>query len=219
MKKRAFVTAAAALLAAPLLAAPVLDQDAGRFFDTFSTGDAVPGPSLSSASGVAVGGSAGDGYLTLAKQTPAPVTVRILQTTWTGGPGAATSTDLGGTTGFTAETANVLWENVFGELLVPALVVSQDGLSPRKNPVSPLRSAETVEDYYGYDGGASRAPYPAASTIMLSTGETAVVVQNNMKNLERPKIRILTTPDGKAVDKPYELDLSAHPEFAIQSVQ
>ncbi|OGG05383.1 MAG: hypothetical protein A3F83_15570 [Candidatus Glassbacteria bacterium RIFCSPLOWO2_12_FULL_58_11] len=63
------------------------------------------------------------------------------------------------------------------------------------------------------------APYPAASTVMLTTGETAVVVQNNMKNLERPKIRILNTPDGKAVEKPYELDLSAHPEFAIQSVQ
>ncbi len=63
------------------------------------------------------------------------------------------------------------------------------------------------------------APYPAASTVLLNTGETAVVLKNDMKNIERPQVRVLTTPDGKELDKPYEVDLAKKMEYTIQSVQ
>jgi HD-GYP domain-containing protein (c-di-GMP phosphodiesterase class II) len=63
------------------------------------------------------------------------------------------------------------------------------------------------------------APYPAATTVLLNTGETAVVVKNDIKNIARPIVRILSTPDGKPLDKPYEINLAEKPEYSIKSVQ
>ncbi len=63
------------------------------------------------------------------------------------------------------------------------------------------------------------APYPAASTVLLNTGETAVVVANDTQKIDRPLVRILTTPDGKEIEKPYEIDLAKETEITIQSVQ
>jgi HD-GYP domain-containing protein (c-di-GMP phosphodiesterase class II) len=63
------------------------------------------------------------------------------------------------------------------------------------------------------------APYPAASTVLLSTGETAVVVTNDTKKPDRPLVRVLTTADGKEVEKPREIDLAKETEITIQSVQ
>ena len=63
------------------------------------------------------------------------------------------------------------------------------------------------------------APYPAASTVRLNSGETAVVVKNDPKNITRPVVRILTTKEGKPVEKPYEVELTKVPELSIQSVQ
>ncbi len=63
------------------------------------------------------------------------------------------------------------------------------------------------------------APYPAASTVLLNTGEKAVVVKNNIKNIGRPQVRVLTTPDGKELGKPFEVNLASQPEYTIQSVQ
>lgn len=63
------------------------------------------------------------------------------------------------------------------------------------------------------------APYPAASTVLLNTKETAVVVKNDPKNIDRPIVRILTTPDGKSLDKTFEINLVQHPEYSIQSIQ
>ena len=63
------------------------------------------------------------------------------------------------------------------------------------------------------------ARFPAASTVVLNTGETGVVVQNHADNLDRPLIRILTTPDGKPVDKPFERDLAKEREFSIQDIR
>lgn len=63
------------------------------------------------------------------------------------------------------------------------------------------------------------AHYPAASTVLLNTGERGVVVANNNQQLNRPLVRVLTTPDGKDLDKPFEIDLAKQTEYSIQSVQ
>jgi len=63
------------------------------------------------------------------------------------------------------------------------------------------------------------ALYPAGSTVVLNTGESAVVVTNNPTKIGRPLLRILTTPDGREIDKPFEVDLATHTEYQIQSVQ
>jgi len=63
------------------------------------------------------------------------------------------------------------------------------------------------------------APYPAASTVLLSTGETAVVVANDTRKIDRPLVRVLFTPDGKEIEKPYEIDLAKETKITIQSVQ
>jgi len=65
----------------------------------------------------------------------------------------------------------------------------------------------------------SVARFPAASTVVLNTGETGVVVQNHADNLDRPLVRILTTPDGKPVDKPFEMDLAKERELSIQDIR
>lgn len=63
------------------------------------------------------------------------------------------------------------------------------------------------------------APYPAGSTVVLNTGETAVVVANNPGRIDRPLVRVLAAPDGRQLDKPVELDLVRRPEYQIQNVQ
>lgn len=63
------------------------------------------------------------------------------------------------------------------------------------------------------------AHYPAASTVVLNTGEISVVVANNNQQLDRPLVRVLTTPDGKDLDKPFEIDLAKQSEYSIKSVQ
>ena len=63
------------------------------------------------------------------------------------------------------------------------------------------------------------APYPAASTVLLSTGESAVVVSNSSKTIDRPLVRVLKSQDGKDIDKPFEINLADSPEITIKSVQ
>jgi len=63
------------------------------------------------------------------------------------------------------------------------------------------------------------APYPAGVTVLLNTGEKAVVVSNDPKKPDRPLVRVLTTPDGTEIDKPFEIDLAKETELTIQSVQ
>ncbi|ASS76311.1 hypothetical protein CIG75_16065 [Tumebacillus algifaecis] len=52
------------------------------------------------------------------------------------------------------------------------------------------------------------ALYPLGLTVMLNTGETAVVVDINTKFPHRPILRVLKDADGHEVRYPYEVDLS-----------
>ena len=63
------------------------------------------------------------------------------------------------------------------------------------------------------------ASYPVGSTIVLSTGETAVVMKNDPENIDRPLVRVLTTPDGKEIEKPFEINLATESEYTIKAVQ
>lgn len=63
------------------------------------------------------------------------------------------------------------------------------------------------------------ARFPVASTVVLNTGETAVVVQNRAENLDRPLVRVLTSPDGRTLEKPFELDLLKERELSIQDIR
>jgi len=63
------------------------------------------------------------------------------------------------------------------------------------------------------------ASFPVGSTVILNSGEIAVVTKNNQENINSPQVRVLKTPDGKDVEKPYEIDLAAKTEYQIKSVQ
>ncbi|MEA2063962.1 MAG: HD-GYP domain-containing protein [Gemmatimonadota bacterium] len=63
------------------------------------------------------------------------------------------------------------------------------------------------------------ARYPIGGTVVLNTGETAVVLSNNKDQMDRPVVRVLTTPDGKDLDKFHEIDLSSQTEYEIESVK
>ena len=63
------------------------------------------------------------------------------------------------------------------------------------------------------------APFPAASTVALNTGEIGVVVSNNEEHLDRPIVRILKSPDGKELEKPYEIDLAKNADYVIEDVR
>ncbi|MBB3108515.1 HD-GYP domain-containing protein (c-di-GMP phosphodiesterase class II) [Paenibacillus phyllosphaerae] len=49
--------------------------------------------------------------------------------------------------------------------------------------------------------------YPIATTVLLSTGQIAVVCRNNMLAVHRPTVRILREPDGNPPAAPYEIEL------------
>lgn len=49
--------------------------------------------------------------------------------------------------------------------------------------------------------------YPVATTVLLSTGQIAVVSANNSLAVHRPTVRIVEEKDGSRPTKPYEIDL------------
>ncbi|MDQ1909467.1 HD-GYP domain-containing protein [Paenibacillus sp. GD4] len=52
------------------------------------------------------------------------------------------------------------------------------------------------------------AVYPLGLTLTLSTGERGVVVRINPNVPQRPVVRVLTDPEGRALTQPYEVDLA-----------
>jgi HD-GYP domain-containing protein (c-di-GMP phosphodiesterase class II) len=49
--------------------------------------------------------------------------------------------------------------------------------------------------------------YPVSTTVMLNTGQIGVISANHPGAVQRPTVRVLREPDGRAVSAPYELDL------------
>lgn len=62
------------------------------------------------------------------------------------------------------------------------------------------------------------AIYPLGITVMLSTGETGVVVDVNSQFPQRPIVRILEDADGRELQQPVEIDLSKHLSIVITGV-
>jgi HD-GYP domain-containing protein (c-di-GMP phosphodiesterase class II) len=49
--------------------------------------------------------------------------------------------------------------------------------------------------------------YPPGNLVKLTTGETAVVLQVHAPDPHRPRVRIITTPDGTKLESPYDRNL------------
>lgn len=59
------------------------------------------------------------------------------------------------------------------------------------------------------------APYPVGSRVILNTREIGVVVDVNQAERSRPIIRLLYQPDGRRIDRNYEVDLVKERNLAI----
>lgn len=59
------------------------------------------------------------------------------------------------------------------------------------------------------------ALYPIGLSVVLNTGEEAVVVAYNQGIPSRPVVRVLTEPDGTKLSTPYEIDLSKNLQIVI----
>ncbi len=59
------------------------------------------------------------------------------------------------------------------------------------------------------------ALYPIGMTVLLNTGETAVVVDYNRHDPSRPIVRIVTDPQGASLKEGIEIDLSRQDHYHI----
>lgn len=93
----------------------------------------------------------------------------------------------------------------------------------------PMLPHEALEVLYGgagtlYDMDKVRrlrdnmALFPRGTTVRLSTGEIGVVSGLHDDSKQRPIVRIIRTPDGDSVPKPYEVDLKRQLHLMISSV-
>ncbi|RNB85011.1 HD-GYP domain-containing protein [Brevibacillus fluminis] len=74
-------------------------------------------------------------------------------------------------------------------------------------------SKELVEDFKS-----TVALYPLGISVVLTTGETGVVINNRAELSSRPLLRIYKGPDGQDID-PYELDLAKNLHIMIVSCE
>jgi len=61
----------------------------------------------------------------------------------------------------------------------------------------------------------SVATYPEGVTVKLNTGEEGVVIKYEFSAPARPLVRIIKDPNGKRIEKPYDLDLAKHLNIMI----
>lgn len=57
--------------------------------------------------------------------------------------------------------------------------------------------------------------YPIATTLLLSTGQEAVVTQNNDLAVHRPRVRVIAEADGRPPKSPYEIELKNEMHITI----
>lgn len=62
------------------------------------------------------------------------------------------------------------------------------------------------------------ALFPIGTTVMLNTGEKAVVTQTSKKYPTRPKVRVFIGGEGKLITPPYEIDLAYSSNYFITRV-
>lgn len=62
------------------------------------------------------------------------------------------------------------------------------------------------------------ALFPVGTTVILNTGEKAVVIQTIRKHPTRPKVRVFIDRDGKQIAPPYEINLVYSSNYFITRV-
>jgi hypothetical protein len=60
--------------------------------------------------------------------------------------------------------------------------------------------------------------YPIGSTVEMSDSSLAQVIDSNPENPKLPRIRILTTPERKALAEPKEVNMIDDSELSIRRV-
>ncbi len=167
---------------------PAVDDDAGTWLDTFSAGQRVPGRSLSLGAGVTLAGDAADGFIALAVPTRPPQPGFIVQADWSSGlEPEAPSTTLAGERHLRAASANVLYENFPGRLVLAPLVIEQPGAVPfTRGPAAPIKTNQNIVQFYAYAGSSVNAPEPSQSRTAflffhrdLQTGDLSLVFVSN----------------------------------------
>ncbi len=64
----------------------------------------------------------------------------------------------------------------------------------------------------------SIAIFPVGITVLLNTGETALVTNANKKFPSRPVVRVFRNRAGVNLNPPFEIDLARNPEYFIQKI-
>lgn len=57
--------------------------------------------------------------------------------------------------------------------------------------------------------------YPVSTTLLLSTGQTVVVTENNELAVHRPQVRVIKEADGSEPKSPYEIELKNETHITI----
>jgi len=62
------------------------------------------------------------------------------------------------------------------------------------------------------------APYPVGCLVRLNDGRVGMVVGLNSHDRQQPVVRILYGKEGRALDRPFEMDLADEPLYTIKEV-
>ena len=127
----------------------------------------------------------------------------IVQTTWTGGPGTASTTSLTGENGFDNATGHALHETSPGALRVRQLVYEDAG---GRAEVVPVRASQDFVAYYDYQGSGGTPSFPAPVCLEsrfwmqrnLNSGALAWMFHVNVNGQA-------TDPCGGEIDATYTL--------------
>ncbi|MBB6633839.1 HD-GYP domain-containing protein [Cohnella thailandensis] len=109
------------------------------------------------------------------------------------------------------------------------IVDSYDAMTSHRIYKDPLLPHQAIETLYAgsgtlYDTSMLKifrdkvAIYPVGISVILSTGQTAIVVDINSASVHRPIVRVITDENGADLKVPYDLDLSKHLSVMISKI-
>ncbi len=104
--------------------------------------------------------------------------------------------------------------------LVGAVADVYDAMTTRRPYQAALAPAQALRRLFEWAGALFHPLYvqrfiqcmgvhPIGTVVVLDTGELGVVVRQNRNHLLRPWVRLVTTPDGRRLPSPVDVDLSA----------
>ncbi len=103
--------------------------------------------------------------------------------------------------------------------LVGAVADVYDAMTTRRPYQAALEPAQALRRLFEWAGSLFHPLYvqrfiqcmgvhPIGTVVVLDTGEVGVVVRQNRNHLLRPWVRLVTTPDGRPLPSPVDVDLS-----------